>query len=53
MNLMMALSLFSTLAIGRILAYLIPKPQETDRYQDGALIAILERENCLKNKENR
>jgi hypothetical protein len=42
MNLMMTLSLFSTLAIGKIPAYLIAKRQETDRYQDGTPIAILE-----------
>jgi hypothetical protein len=37
MNLMMTLSLFSTLAIGMIAAYLIANAQETDRSQDGTL----------------
>jgi ribosomal protein S13 len=37
MNLMRTPSLFSTLAIGRIPAYLNAKPQETDRQREGAI----------------
>ena len=45
MNRMMNLSFFSDLTIGRIPAYLIAKPQKTDRYREDAPIAILECES--------
>jgi hypothetical protein len=45
MNRMMTLSFFSTLAIGRIPAYLIAKPQKTDRYREDTPLAILECES--------
>jgi hypothetical protein len=45
MNRMMNLSFFSDLTIGRIPAYLIAKPQQTDRYREDTPIAILECES--------